>query len=175
VSRNVRLSSRVAITITSAGATKRIGDLKNRIGVRNSYVARTTKIASASGSNVSKMNNAAITTSNGSSSASDVRTKINAVLTTGRTKTNDDNGSNGGSKISAAETNRGGPIRKAIRIGVTTTEPALERGRTATAMSGVVARRTHGGSAKPSSGVVNQTATTVGGENASNSYRTSGV
>ena len=78
--RAARSGVRAVVSRTaSADATKRIADLKNRIGERSSYVVRTTRIASASGSSVSKMNNAAIPSSNGSSSASAVRTKINAV------------------------------------------------------------------------------------------------
>ena len=51
--------------------------------------------------------------------------------------------------------------------------PAFARGRIAIGMIGDVAKRIPGGSGKLSSGNVNRTATTVGGENVSDSYRTS--
>src|SRR5215813_11490870 len=77
-----------------------------------------------------------------------------------------------GSKISAAETNSSASISSAIRTGATTTVRALEPGPIGTVTIGAGVKRTHGGSARRTFAVVNQTAI-VGGESASDNSRTS--
>src|SRR5690349_1063973 len=76
-------------------------------------------------------------------------------------------------RISAAVMSSNESIGRAIRIGATTTAMVPGPGLIAIVMIGVVGKRIRGGSARPNSNVVNQTATTVGGESASGNCRTS--
>src|SRR5689334_7436152 len=76
-------------------------------------------------------------------------------------------------RISAVVMSSNESISSAIRIGATTMAPVAGPGLIAIVMIGVVGKRIRGDSARPNSNVVNQTATTVGGESASDNYRTS--